>query len=266
MASRTKQKEEARARRLAAEQERLLKERQQRRLRMVGGSVLVAVAIVAVLIAISIGGGKKAAPALTSAAAKADAAAVASELSGIPESGGRLGPSTAKVTVTEFGDLQCPVCADFSTGTEKQLITNDVRQGKIQLIYRSLETATGNAPDPSIFVPQQAAALAAGLQGHLWDYVLLFYRQQGTEGTGYVNDSFLTGLAKLVPGLNFNKWQSDRSSSSLSSQVAADGQLAQARGYNSTPTIIVQGPRGQAAPIVGNTSYGAIESAIKSVS
>ena len=41
---------------------------------------------------------------------------------------------------------------------------NEVRSGKVKLVYRSLETATGNGPNPGVFPTQQAAALAAGLQ------------------------------------------------------------------------------------------------------
>ena len=52
MATRSKQKEEARARRLAAEKERLEAARRQRRLRMLAGLVVGAVAVVAIAIAI----------------------------------------------------------------------------------------------------------------------------------------------------------------------------------------------------------------------
>ncbi|MDQ6605165.1 MAG: DUF3105 domain-containing protein [Actinomycetota bacterium] len=59
MASRTKQKEEARARRLAEEQARAERARRTRRLRMAGGLVLGLVAVIAVAVAIASGGGKK---------------------------------------------------------------------------------------------------------------------------------------------------------------------------------------------------------------
>ena len=53
---------------------------------------------------------------------------------------------------------------------------------------------------------------------------------------------------------------------SLATQVRADEQAAAGAGYNSTPTIIIQGSKGQAQPIVGNpTSYSQLESAINSV-
>jgi protein-disulfide isomerase len=267
MASRTKQKEQARARRLAEERARLERERRQRRLRMVAGVVLAAIAVVAVAIVISTSSGGGGSSGLQSGVkASQTESAVNSVLAGIPQSGNALGSPSAKVTVTEFGDLQCPICKDFALGAEKTLIANDVRSGKVRLAYRSLETATGNGPDPSVFPTQQAAALAAGLQQRQWDYILLFYNEQGQEGTSYVNDAYLNGLARQVPGLNFSKWQSDRSSSSLTSQVTQDQQLAASKGYNSTPTIVVQGPKGQAQAIVGDTDYGTLERTIKSVS
>lgn len=264
MASRKEQKEAARAQRLAEEQARAERDRRARRVRTLLGVVLAAVVLVAIAIAISVGGGSSTPPPNSSSAKRAGAA-VAAELAGIPQSGSTLGAGRAKVTVTEFGDLQCPICRDFALGAESSLISNDVRSGKVKLVYRSLETATGNSPDPSVFATQQAAALAAGLQKHAWDFILLFYRQQGTEGTAYVTAAYLSALARQIPGLNFNKWASDRSSSSLSAQVVADGQAAAAKGYNSTPTIVVEGPKGAAQPIVGSTDYAGLESAIRSV-
>ena len=39
---------------------------------------------------------------------------VQSELHGLDQQGLTLGDPKAKVTVVEFGDLQCPVCQEFS--------------------------------------------------------------------------------------------------------------------------------------------------------
>lgn len=264
MASRTRQKEEARARRLAEEQARGERQRRQRRLRMLAGVVLAAIAVVVVAIVISSNSGKSGLQ--KGAQASKTSASVNSMLAGIPQSGNTLGSPTARTTVTEFGDLQCPICRDFALSSENQLISNDVRSGKVKLVYRSLMTATGNGPDPSIFVPQQASAYAAGLQRLAWNYILLFYHEQGQEDTAYVNDAYLNGLAHQIPGLDFAKWSSDRKSSTLAAQVNQDMQAAQSAGYNSTPTIVVSGPKGQAQPIVGDpSSYGQLEQVINSV-
>ena len=183
-------------------------------------------------------------------------------LAGLPQAGNRLGLPTAAVTVTEYGDLECPVCRDFALSSENQLIANDVRLGRVKLVYRSLETAT---QDPGTFQTQQVAAVAAGQQQRLWQYVELFYHEQGAEGSGYVTEAYLDGLARQVPGLDQQTWRAARSAKSLTSQVQADEKQAATAGYTSTPTIVVQGPKGSAQPIVGVPDYNSLEQAIQQV-
>jgi protein-disulfide isomerase len=266
MASRKDQKEAARQRRLAEEQARAERARRDRRLRMLGGTVVGAILLVVVAIVISSGGGggtKIVAP--NSAAAKQAQKTVNTLLAGIPQSGNTLGSPSAKVTVTEYGDLVCPVCKSFALGAQNQLISQEVRTGKVKIVYKALETASGTA-NGSMFVPSQTAALAAGNQKKAWNYIELFYHEQGDETSSYVTDNYLGGLAKQVTGLNFSQWDSDRSASNLQTQVTADTTAAAAAGYNSTPTILVSGPKSQAQPIVGDPSYSQIQDAIKSVS
>jgi protein-disulfide isomerase len=266
MASRKEQKEAARQRRLAEERARAERSRRDRRLRMTGGVLLGAVVVVAAAIAISSRNGADAtAPKPTSATAKAAAATVNTLLAGIPQSGNTLGSPNAKVTVTEYGDLVCPICKDFALGAENQLISKDVRSGKVKIVYKALETASGTA-NGSMFVPSQTAALAAGEQKLGWNYIELFYHEQGDETSSYVTDAYLDGLAGQVSGLNYSKWNSDRQSSTLSSQVTGDEAAANAAGFDSTPTIVVSGPKSQSQPIVGDTDYGTLESKIQAVS
>jgi protein-disulfide isomerase len=266
MASRTKQKEEARARRLAEEHARAEQARRTRRMQTLGGVLVAGIVVVVVAIVVSSSGGGSSALPPNSAAARQQASTVNSLLSGIPQSGVTLGSPSAPVTVTEFGDLQCPICRDFALGSEGQLISNEVKTGKVKLVYKSLETATGNSPDPSIFGTQQASAYAAGAQAKAWNYILVFYHSQGQEGTAYVNQSFLNGIAKSIPGLNFATWKSAAGNPTYTAQVQSDQQAAAGRGFNSTPTIVVTGPKGSAQPIVGDTDYGTLQSAIKQVS
>jgi protein-disulfide isomerase len=263
MASRTKQKEEARARRLAEEQAQAERATRQRRLYMLGGVLVLAVAVVAVLIAVSSSGSSSPSTPKTPQQASQVANQVNGSLAGIPQAATTLGSPQAKVTVTEFGDLQCPVCRDFALGSETQLIANEVKSGQVKLVYKSLQTATA---DPATFGVQQASALAAGKQSKAWNYILLFYHEQGAEGSGYVTPSFLNGLAAQIPGLNFARWQNDRKNPALLAQVQADENSAQAQGFTATPSITIQGPKGSAPPIVGPPSYSDLQSHIKQVS
>jgi protein-disulfide isomerase len=250
-------------------------------MQMLGGVLVAAIVIVVLAVVLSSsgsGGGKAVKPGTK--ASNADVTAVTSLLSGIPQSGTTLGSPKAPITITEYADLECPVCDGFalpatkdnsdgeaSTGYFDQLVSKYVRTGKAKIVYRSLETATGNGPNSSWWVPQQAAAYAAGLQGKAWDYIELFYYEQQPETDAYVNTAYLEGIAKQIPGLDYASWSANRLSPTLEGQVTSDGQAATARGFNSTPTIVITGPKGQAQPIVGLAqSFSSYSSAINSVS
>jgi protein-disulfide isomerase len=262
MASRKAQREEARARRLAEEKVRQERERRQRRLRMIGGVVIAAVAVAVVAVAISSGGGHKGGLAKGTAATKT-VAQVQSLLNGIPQDGARLGSPKAPVTMTYYGDLQCPVCQAFTLNGFKELVSKDVRSGKVQVVYKSLQTAT---QDQQTFQLQQVAALAAGQQQRFWNYTELFYHEQGQEDSGYVNENYLDSLAQQGPGLKVSTWRNDRNSSSLTSQVSTDANQAAAVGANATPTLVFKGPKGQAQPISGDIPYDSLQQTIQSVS
>ena len=223
------------------------------------GIVLTAIIVVGVAVVVLSAAGANRVRSPTSSAGKAEASAVSRLLTGIPQSGNTLGSSSAKVTVTEYGDLECPICRDFALGAQQQLIANDVRAGKVELVYKSLCTATCNGPNQAIFPTQQAAAIAAGQQGKEWNYVELFYHQQGSEGTSYVNDSYLNALA-----------QRNTRPELLPVAVGAPAELARRAGHRRParrPKALAttarrpsscNGPKGQAPAIVGETSYSSL--------
>jgi protein-disulfide isomerase len=280
MASRAEQKAQARAQRIEFERKLAEDQRRKQRLARLGGIVLVAVIVIVAAIVISSGNSTPKPIKLNSAAANAAVTRTNALLGGIGEaSNNTLGSPTAPIQITEFGDLECSACDLFAldtnentsggvkgSGVENQIINQYVRTGKASFVYRSLDTATGQGATPSIFSTQQSAALAAGLQGKAWYYIELFYKEQQPEGTPYTQ-SYLDSIAKQVPGLNYTKWLSDlNSNSSLAAQVQSDANAANAAGYTSTPTVVVKGPKGQAAAIQNVPTFAQIQAEIKSVS
>jgi protein-disulfide isomerase len=271
MASRKAEKEAARQRRL--EQERAAQAATQRKQRMmIAGSLLIVVIAVAVVLVVVLGGSNSssdnatAAQHLSSPKTKKLSSQVNGELNGIPQSGTTLGKASAPVTITEYGDLQCPICADFAKTSENQVISNEVRAGKVKLVYKSLETATGNGPDSNMWLPQQSAAYAAGNQNRAWNYIELFYHEQGTEGTNYVNTAFLQNIAKQVTGLDYSKWNGDRFNPAYQNQVISEGKGFGKFGVSqATPTLIVAGPHSQLKPLQTVPSYSQLQSMIKQV-
>jgi protein-disulfide isomerase len=283
MASRKEQKEQARATRLAQEQATAAQAQRTRRIQIFGGAIAIAVIVIVVAIVVSSsGGGSNAKVTPQSPEAKTAQTHVKSLLAGIPQSGNTIGNPKAKVTITEYGDLECSVCDVLATptsfknpegedgsGWEDQLINQYVRTGKAKLVFKSLETASGGNPNQNAWMQQQVAAYAAGLQGKAWDYIELMYNEQGQEDTGYVTESYLQGLAKQIPGLNFNKWMADRKLASLKHLVTVENAQGNAvdNGQGSTPTVVISGPKGLASPIVGlpQSGYSGYTDAIKLV-
>ncbi|HEX4107772.1 MAG TPA: thioredoxin domain-containing protein [Solirubrobacteraceae bacterium] len=257
--TRKEMREQARAERLAVQRAAEAAAAQRKRLYMLGGAVLIVVAILAVVIVIASSNNNHALQ--KGKAANATVSQVSSLLAGVPQNGNTLGDPSAPVLVEYFGDLECPVCKAFTSGTLPQVIQDEVRTDQVKIEYRSLETAT---QDPTIFTTQQTAAEAAGAQNKLWDFVELFYHEQGEEDSGYVTETYLRGLASQVPGLNFSTWLSDRQQSKYSNIVVQDQQVANAQGFGSTPTFVIQGPKGTKS-LVGDYPYSDFSSAVNSV-
>ena len=264
MASRTKQKEEARARRLAEEQARANAARRRQRLQLIVGTVVAAVVVVVALVLISSGGAKKGGL-QTGTSANSTVTAVNQLLAGIPQNGSVLGNSSAPVTMTYYGDLKCPVCQAFTLqGGFSQLVSNDVRSGKVKIDYKAFCTATCGGPDPNEFNTQQVAALAAGKQSRFWQFTELFYHEQGSEQDAYVTESFLDGLATQA-GLNLAQWKTDRNDANLLARVTSDQNTAKQIGVSGTPTLIFTGPKGQTVANAAVPTYTQLEQAVKQV-
>ena len=233
------------------EQERqaAAKSKQRQRYTLLGGAV--AIAIVAVVVAIivsSSGGGSSPTGLQHGNHAGRTYGQVSHLLSGIPQTGVTLGNPHAPVTLTYYGDLQCPICRDFTLSTFPQFVQGQVRTGHVKVRYRSFCTASCNntsSSDPqALFNTQQVAAYAAGKQRLFWQYLELFYHEQGQEGTAYVTPNFLNGLARQIPGLNMSQWTTDRGNPSLLAQVQGDERAAATQQLTGTPTLIMTGSKG----------------------
>jgi protein-disulfide isomerase len=133
---------------------------------------------------------------------------VAALFAGIPQRGVVLGQPTAPVTLQVYVDLE-----DHGNGVQwfdemlPPILERFVRTNVVRLEFHSLKTDTLNRGP---FVMQQTAALAAGAQNRLWNYVDTFVNEQGTEFTNYVNEAFVTGIAEQTPGLKLTEWEQSR--------------------------------------------------------
>jgi protein-disulfide isomerase len=154
----------------------------------------------------------------------------------IPQKDSELGSPRAPITLTVYGDLECPTVKLFVENYLPSLIENWVRTGAVKLDYRSLETDTSNE---EVFFKQEIAALAAGRQDRMWNFLLTFVLEQGEPRTAYVTEEFLTDVATQTPGLNLASWRSDRADALLSKRVALGVYSGHSNDLQSTPSFLV---------------------------
>lgn len=226
-------------------------ERRQRLVKLASAAGFLALVVIAVVVVVS--QGEKGGDASNIVGAQD----VSRLLKGIPQSEMTLGEPSGKVTLLEFGDLQCPVCKGYSEEILPGVIESQVRNGEARIDFRNFTIIDAQS------TPAGAAAIAAGEQGRGWNFVELFYRNQGAERSGYVTDEFLTAIARGAGVPDIAEWNADRKSKRVLNRVAATTAEAEQLGFSGTPSFALEGPGASGTEDIGLPgSVGELESAI----
>jgi protein-disulfide isomerase len=241
--SNKREREKRREQRLQEETKVDTGERRTRLLQFGAGAVFLVIVAVVVLIVVNGSDGSGG-----DAQNLKEVSAVDSLVSGAPQDRMILGKPEAKVELIEFGDLQCPVCKGYSEEILPQVIENKVDSGEAKIAFKNF-TIIGEQSTPA-----GAAALAAGEQGRGWNYLELFYRNQGKENSGYADDEFLTAVAKSSGVKDIARWNKERQSKKLIDQVGKTTQQAQTFGFSGTPSFAIKGPNTNGIELVGTLS------------
>jgi len=163
----------------------------------------------------------------------------------IPAHTPRLDLASARVTMVEFGDFECPYCGAVEP-TVKQVLAsypNDVALAFVNMPLNMHAYAMHAAE----------AFLAADRQGKAWEmHDLMFANQQALA------DADLDGYAQAL-GMDLVQFDADRSSPEIADEVAQDKALAISLGVDSTPTFFIAG-----SWIVGNQPFSEFQKAIES--
>ena len=232
MSSRSAQKTAARRAREEAEARARHAATRQNRFRVLLGVLVAAAAVVAVAVAVSSG---SASPSNAAASGGKVAGASFSRnlFAGIHQNGIELGNPRAPVRLVEFADLQCPYCDEYNVHALPTLVTDYVRTGLVQMQFENLSFI---GPDS---VAAGKVAAAASRQDKLWNFVDLFYLNQGEENSGYVTPAYLHGLLAAVPALNVGQALSTSQSPVASTALSEASQAADRAGISATPSFLI---------------------------
>ena len=173
---------------------------------------------------------------------------------GAPAMGGR----TARLTLVEFSDYQCPFCRQHSTQVLPELAREYVKTGKVRYVFRDFPIASLHPQANRL----HEAAHCAGDQGKYWEmHDRLFADPQRAEA----NDLVAHGRALGLDVHRFERCLADEVYAARVRQGVADGEKARVRG---TPTFFLGLTEPDDAPIrpqrllVGAQPYAAFKQAI----
>lgn len=223
MSSREEEKAQARAQREANE-EAARSAARRRRLMQLGAAAVAVTAVVVVAIVITSGSSGSG----TSAGGGTEVEAL---FQGVPQDGLALGDTEAPLTLTEYVDLQCPVCRDYVVDTLPSVIEELVRPGDLRIELRPIAIL---GPDS---VTGAQATVAAGGQNLAWQFADTLYRNQGVEGSGYLDDAFVKQIAGSTPGLDAAAL--DLAAPEVTKEVERINAEAKENGINSTPSFLL---------------------------
>jgi protein-disulfide isomerase len=177
---------------------------------------------------------------------------------GIEQQGAVLGPAGAPVSISVYDDLQCAACSSWFLRTVPPLVEDLIRTRRAKLVYHHF--ATGEKEREVGFY----SAVAAGRQGRQWQYVHIFFTNQGVARRSGVTENFMTRVAEQVPQLDIGQWRKDRKDPQTELTLASDSKLALDLRLPAEPAVVVDGPRGT-RKLVSSPTIAQIETAVKAV-
>jgi protein-disulfide isomerase len=161
-----------------------------------------------------------------------------------------LGASSAKVTVVEYADYECPFCEKFFSGVWPELYAKYVKTGKIKFFYQDFAFL---GPDSN--TAAEATHCAAD-QNKFWQYHDYLFSNQGQEGSGWATADHQKQFAQAV-GLNTAQFNQCLDSGKYKTEVLNETAAGKSYGVSGTPTVFVNG-----VAIVGAQPASAFEKAI----
>lgn len=148
---------------------------------------------------------------------------------------GATGTTTAKVTLLEYGDFQCPACSAYHPALEQLL---EERGDQVRFVFRHFPLMTIHANA----LPGALATEAAGRQGKFWamhDY--LYENQSEWSSDPNPEQRFVEYAGKL--GLDTAKFINDYRDSSLEKKIMDQYRSGVHSGVQGTPTFFLDGEK-----------------------
>src|SRR5918994_197074 len=151
-------------------------------------------------------------------------------------------PSTAPITIVDFSDFQCYLCARYVKATEPSIKDAYIETGQVVLVFKHLPNRGFDSFGASI------AAQCTHEQGKFWDFHKILYENQKPIDSGWVNQENLKKFAAKINGLDIEKFYECLDSQKYKEFVQKDINLGSSFGFQDTPSFVIVNSKDGSGP------------------
>lgn len=144
-----------------------------------------------------------------------------------------LGNLTAPITIIDFSDFQCHLCARHVKNTEPIINETYIQTGKVALVFKHLPNRGFDS------LGAHLAAQCVHEQEKFWQFYKLLYENQQAIDSGWVSEDNLKKFASQIAGLDMKQFNSCFGSQTYQEFIDNDVKLAHSQGFFDTPSFIV---------------------------
>lgn len=172
-------------------------------------------------------------------------------VAGVAFPGYTMGSDSAPVEIIEYGDFQCPACAQFSVLTVPDVKQRLVATGRVRWTFRDFPLES----HPNA-MPAHLAAACSGEQGQFWAMHDLLYFRHNEWALERRPARRFKKFAESI-GLDVDRYEECMDSRRYAGRILATKRDGAALGVGSTPTLIVGNMR-----IPGAISYDSVRAIV----
>lgn len=151
-----------------------------------------------------------------------------------------LGSANAPVEITEYGDMQCPICAVWDQVQLPDVKARLIDPGKARFRFRDFPL---DSPHAHTRIASHAVACADD-QKHFWDVKEAMFNRQTDWGMPQQSRAnpmpVFTEIMKAA-GLDLPVWTTCMESAKYAGRIQASANEGSALGVNSTPSFLIGG-------------------------
>src|ERR687891_916537 len=144
-----------------------------------------------------------------------------------------LGDPSAPITIIDFSDFQCYLCARYVKATEPLINQTYIQSGKVALVFKHLPNRGFDSMGASL------AAQCTNDQRKFWQFHKMLYDNQKPIDSGWVSKDNLKKFASQIVGLNMQQFEVCFDSKKYKDFIESDLTLGSSFGFHDTPSFII---------------------------